>query len=108
MVLENLRHKRQIEENQANSTLLTTTASVEEATTASNGSNSTQDRVEDTLKDVFNYADFTRSAGWQMVDKHSNHSGTEPRTLLKCTFRGKECDSRVCLQQQETKPTFKS
>lgn len=50
---------------------------------------------DETLKKVFNYAEFTRTAGWQLVDQFSNHSEGEPRTLLHCQYRGKDCDSRV-------------
>lgn len=51
--------------------------------------------IGDHLENVFNYADFTRTAGWQLVDKYSNHSSAEPPTLLGCTYRGRPCDSRV-------------
>jgi len=45
--------------------------------------------------ETFNFAKFTRRAGWQLVDKYSSHGPEEPKTLLHCKYRGKKCDSRV-------------
>ena len=99
-VFKKLRYKRQLEEAAANATAsqTTTTESIDVTTTAPNDTSNSSNSNEDTLKKVFNYADFTRAAGWQLVDDYSNHSSPEPRTLLKCMFRGKQCDSRVCMK----------
>ncbi|XP_067941758.1 uncharacterized protein [Watersipora subatra] len=96
--VQKLRVKRQNEEgSETPQTTITTAATSEENGPVSpfpTNASFPRNNTEDTLKKVFNYAAFTKTAGWQLVDDKSNHSSEEPKTLLSCTYRSQKCDSR--------------